>query len=84
MLVLELGNRDVTEVTLTILKEYLAEQAVRLKPNSLGHRIRFVRSLFRYAYEETYLTSNPSLNLRGPKLDKRITVFVFCVRIFDC
>ncbi|MNO35235.1 hypothetical protein D3C76_252830 [compost metagenome] len=53
MLVLELGNLDVTEVTLTILKDYLAKQAVRLKPNSLGHRIRFVRSIFRYAYEET-------------------------------
>ncbi|SDL11470.1 integrase [Paenibacillus jilunlii] len=38
MLVLELGNLDVTEVTLTTLKEYLAKQAVRLKPNSLGHR----------------------------------------------
>ncbi|MNI50525.1 hypothetical protein D3C73_1051900 [compost metagenome] len=42
MLVMELGNRDVTEVTLTTLKEYLAKHAVRLKPNSLGHRIRFV------------------------------------------
>ncbi|MEK8215347.1 tyrosine-type recombinase/integrase [Paenibacillus sp. FSL L8-0463] len=76
MLVMELGNLDVTEVTLTILKEYLAKQAVRLKPNSLGHRIRFVRSLFRYAYEETYLTSNPSLKLREPKLDKRIPKFL--------
>lgn len=76
MLVLELGNLDVTEVTLTILKEYLAKQAVRLKPNSLGHRIRFIRSLSRYAYKETYLTSNPSLKLREPKLDKRIPKFL--------
>ncbi|MBP2110634.1 tyrosine-type recombinase/integrase [Paenibacillus silagei] len=48
----------------------MAKQAVRLKPNGRGHRIRFVRSLFRYAYEETYLTSNPSLKLRKPKLEK--------------
>ncbi|AIQ48589.1 integrase [Paenibacillus sp. FSL R7-0273] len=76
MLMQELGNLDITEVTLTTLKDYLAKQADRLKPSSLGHRIRFVRSLFRYAYEETYLTSNPSLKLREPKLDKRIPEFL--------
>lgn len=58
MLILELGGLDITEVTVTMLKEYLAKQADRLKPSSLGHRIRFVRSLFRYAYEETYQLNN--------------------------
>lgn len=76
MLMQELGNLDITEVTLNMLKEYLAKQADRLKPSSLGHRIRFVRSIFRYAYEETYLTSNPSLKLREPKLDKHIPKFL--------
>lgn len=76
MLMLELGDLVITEVTLTMRKEYLAKQADRLKPSSLGHRIRFILSLFRYAYEETYLTSNPSLKLREPKLDKRIPKFL--------
>ncbi|ULO04772.1 tyrosine-type recombinase/integrase [Paenibacillus sp. 19GGS1-52] len=76
MLMTELGDPEIAEITLTMLKEYLAKQADRLKPSSLGHRIRFVRSLFRYAYEETYLTSNPSLKLREPKLDKRIPKFL--------
>ncbi|MBP1991514.1 tyrosine-type recombinase/integrase [Paenibacillus eucommiae] len=76
MLMLELGDLEISEITLTMLKEYLAKQADRLKPSSLGHRIRFVRSLFRYAYEETYLNSNPSLKLREPKLDKRIPKFL--------
>ncbi|MGD0031151.1 hypothetical protein SLT67_07300 [Paenibacillus illinoisensis] len=62
---LELGNLDVTEITLTILREYSGKQAVHLMPNSLGHRIRFVHSLFRYAYEEMYLISNPSLKLNS-------------------
>lgn len=64
------------DVTLQLLKEYLAKQSDRLKPSSLGHRIRFIRSLFRFAYEETYLTSNPSLKLREPKMDKRIPKFL--------
>lgn len=76
MLVTELGDLDISEITLILLKEYLAKQSDRLKPSSLGHRIRFVRSLFRFAYEETYLPINPSLKLREPKMDKRIPKFL--------
>ncbi|MCJ8015329.1 tyrosine-type recombinase/integrase [Paenibacillus sp. KQZ6P-2] len=76
MLVTELGDLDISDVTLNLLKEYLAKQSGRLKPSSLGHRIRFVRSLFRFAYEETYLTSNPSLKLRESKMEKRIPKFL--------
>ncbi|SFT06107.1 tyrosine-type recombinase/integrase [Paenibacillus sp. BC26] len=76
MLVTELGDLEISEITLHLLKEYLAKQSERLKPSSLGHRIRFVRSIFRFAYEETYLTYNPSLKLREPKMDKRIPKFL--------
>ncbi len=72
MLVTELGDLEIAEINLNLLKDYLAKQSDRLKPSSLGHRIRFVRSLFRFAYEETYLSTNPSLKLREPKMDKRI------------
>lgn len=77
ILVKELGDLDISEITIHLLKEYLAKQSERLKPSSLGHRIRFDRSLFRFAYnEETYLTSNPSLKLREPKMEKRIPKFL--------
>ncbi|WP_240420064.1 tyrosine-type recombinase/integrase [Paenibacillus periandrae] len=76
MLVTDLGDIDISETTLNLLKEYLAKQSERLKPSSLGHRIRFVRSLFRFAFEETYLHNNPSLKLREPKMDKRIPKFL--------
>lgn len=46
------------------------------KPSSLGHRIRFVRSLFRFAFEEGHLTRNPSFKLREPRIDKRIPKFL--------
>lgn len=67
MLVSDQGIVDISGVTLNLLKEYLAKQSDRLKPSSLGHRIRFVRSLFCFTYEETYLSSNPSIKLREPK-----------------
>ncbi|WP_261808244.1 site-specific integrase [Paenibacillus sp. N3.4] len=76
MLVVGLGDLEISEVSLQLLKEYLAKQSERLKPSSLGHRIRFIRSLFRFAYEESYLTTNPSLKLREPKMDKRIPKFL--------
>ncbi|WIV19566.1 tyrosine-type recombinase/integrase [Paenibacillus polygoni] len=76
MLVTDLGDIDISEVTLNLLKGYLAKQSNRLKPSSLGHRIRFVRSLFRFAYEEAYLPTNPSFKLREPKMEKRIPKFL--------
>lgn len=43
MLISGLGDLELSEVSLILLKEYLAKHSDRLKPNSLGHRIRFVR-----------------------------------------
>lgn len=76
MLVSELGDLEIEVITLQVLKEYLAKQSERLKPSSLGHRNRFVRSLFRFGFEEGYLKLNPSLKLREPKMDKRIPKFL--------
>jgi site-specific recombinase XerD len=72
ILLREIGDLEIEEISLNLLKEYLSKQSERLKPSSLGHRIRFVRSLFRFAFEEGHLPRNPSLKLREPKMDKRI------------
>ncbi|EJL20685.1 hypothetical protein PMI05_05926 [Brevibacillus sp. BC25] len=37
--------------------------------SSLGHRIRFIRSLFRFAFEEGYILKNPTTKLREPRLE---------------
>jgi len=72
----DIGNLNIGEVTLDLLKEYLAKQSGRLKPSSLGHRIRFIRSLFRFAFEEGYIVKNPIAKLREPKLEKRIPKYL--------
>jgi site-specific recombinase XerC len=46
MLMCEIGNLEIEEVSINLLKDYLAKQSERLKPSSLGHRIRFVRPFF--------------------------------------
>jgi site-specific recombinase XerD len=76
MLIREIGDLEIEEVSLNLLKDYLAKQSERLKPSSLGHRIRFIRSLFRFAFEEGHVLRNPSLKLREPKMDKRIPKFL--------
>jgi integrase/recombinase XerD len=72
----EIGNLNIAEVTLDLLKGYLAKQSERLKPSSLGHRIRFIRSLFRFAFEEGHIAKNPTIKFREPKLEKRIPKFL--------
>ncbi|MBU8691236.1 hypothetical protein KM918_28570 [Priestia megaterium] len=67
LLISEIGDLEIEEITLNLLKEYLAGQSIRLKPSSLGQRIHFVRSLFRFAFEEGHILSNPSRKLREPK-----------------
>ncbi len=43
-----------------------------MKPSSLGHRIRCIKSLFRWSHEEGHFLKNPTAKLKEPKLGKRI------------
>jgi site-specific recombinase XerD len=61
VLIREIGNLEIEEVTPTLLKDYLAKQSERLKPSSLGHRIRFLRSVFRFAFEEDAILRSPAI-----------------------
>ena len=58
------------------LKKYLVTQGKDLKPSSLAHRIRFMKSLFRWCHEEGHLTINPAAKIKEPKAGKRIPKFL--------
>jgi site-specific recombinase XerD len=60
VLIRETGNLDIEEVSLILLKEYLAKQSEQLKASSLGHRIRFVRSIFRFAFNQRWINGSQS------------------------
>lgn len=66
-----LGNPEAQAVTYEQLRDYLAAQ-VHLKPASLGHRIRFIRSFFRWAQDEGYINGNPASRLWEPKIGIRV------------
>jgi len=52
--------KDVQLNTITTdqLKAYLAKSSESLKPASLAHRIRFMKSLFRWSHEEGHIPKN--------------------------
>ncbi|USK32134.1 tyrosine-type recombinase/integrase [Bacillus sp. F19] len=70
------GNIDVNQITTNKLKSYLINAGEHLKPSSLGHRVRCIRSLFKWTYEEGYIKKNPAAKLKEPKLGKRIPKFL--------
>lgn len=67
---------NIEEITQSDLKAYLVKDSDRLKPSSLGHRIRFVKSLFKWAHDEGVLKSNPARKLKEPKASVRIPKFL--------
>lgn len=71
LLIRNLGDLDADTVTIIHLKFYLSEQG-HLKPLSLGHRIKFIRSFFRWAVDEGLISKNPSVKLKEPKSGSRV------------
>lgn len=71
LLIRHLGDIDIEDVTFGQLKKYLVSQE-HLKPASIGHRVRFLKSLFKWAQDEGLIVGNPSSRLREPKTGVRI------------
>ncbi len=66
------GEKDINEITVFDLKQYLIEKGSHLKPSSLGMRIRFVRAFFRWATDEGYCDKNSASKLKEPRLGNYI------------
>src|SRR5690625_7592917 len=64
------------EVSKESLKQYLIYDSGHLKPSSLGHRIRFIKSLFKWPREEGHISKNPAAKLKEPKLEQRNPKFL--------
>ncbi|MFB5282673.1 tyrosine-type recombinase/integrase [Peribacillus sp. Hz7] len=63
-------------ITTNELKAYLAKSSESLKPASLAHRIRFIKSFFRWSHEEGHISKNPAAKIKEPKSGKRIPKFL--------
>jgi integrase/recombinase XerD len=72
LLIRHFGDMEIKEVKTEHLKAYLLEAAKHLKPSSVNHRQRFIRSLFHWARAEGYIDKNPAEKLREMKEGQRI------------
>lgn len=66
------SDARIDDITALDLKRYLAVTTEHLKPASIGHRMRFLKSIFRWAVDEGVIPSNPAAKLREPKQGHRI------------
>src|SRR5690625_77783 len=79
LLIDHFGNINMNNITTLQLKNYLAESSNNpnnLQTSSLSHRIRFIRSLFRWSHEEGIIELNPASKIKEPKVGKRIPKFL--------
>lgn len=64
-------DAEITDITLQTLRDHAAKFD-HLKPASLAAKVRAIKSLFSWLYEEEYLLRNPALKFKEPKLPQRV------------
>ena len=76
LLIRHFGDVEIDLLTTERLKDYLSKSSKSLKPSSLAHRVRSMKSLFRWSHEEGYINKNPAAKIKEPKVGKRIPKFL--------
>jgi integrase/recombinase XerD len=76
LLIKHFGDVDIETLNLFEMKQYVAKDVERLKPSSLGHRIRCLRSIFRFAHEEGITPTFTIAKIKEPKYGKRVPKFI--------
>lgn len=71
LLIQHVGDIKLDALDLPTIKDYLISLS-HLTPMSLTHRIKFLRSMLRWASDEGYIQKNPIAKLKDPKLGKRL------------
>ncbi len=71
-----IGDVEVEDITIRDLKSYILNSQQKLKSSSVEHRIKFLRTFFRWLHEEEYLESNTAKRLKFPKEEKRLPKFL--------
>ena len=67
-----LGDIDMEDIKYQDLKNYFLSASEAMKPSTLAHRIKVIRSLFRWAQDSEYIQANPCAKLKEPKQGQRI------------
>ena len=71
ILIREVGDVGLAAVTLDLLRTHLTHHG-HLRSSSLGHKIRAIKGLFRWAEDEGICVPSPARKLKEPKLGQRV------------
>lgn len=87
---LELFQEHIKETALTVIDKRLIREFIAAiqghNKRTIVRRLSCLRSFFKFACREKYITSNPMEEVESPKLDKRIPTFLTydqVLRLFD-
>lgn len=72
LMIRDLGDMPVDQLTLEHLRGYIALHAHRLKSSTTANRVRVLKSFCKWMVEEDILLRNPAAKLKEPKLPARI------------
>jgi integrase/recombinase XerD len=72
LLIRYFGEIEIEDLTSENLKQYLSANRKDLKLASLGHQVRFIKSLFRWTHDEDIISKNPVAKLKEPKTGKQL------------
>lgn len=72
LLIRDLGDMPVDQLTLDHLRSYIALHTHRLKSSTTANRVRVIKSFCKWLVEEDHLVRNPATKLKEPKLPQRV------------
>jgi integrase/recombinase XerD len=70
LLIRYFGDVEIDSLTTEQLKDYFSKSSKTLKPSSLAHRVRSMKSLLRWSHEEGHISKNPASKIKEPKVGK--------------
>ena len=67
------NHSEIDKISGKFIKSYLAELSRRnLNGNSISRKLSSIRSLFTYSFQQDVINSNPSVNIRNPKIKREL------------
>ncbi|AXF54631.1 tyrosine-type recombinase/integrase [Salicibibacter kimchii] len=72
LLIEEIGDIDIDTLKIHVLKSYIAKSYGELKPSTIAHRVKSIRTILEWAHDEGITETNIGAKLKKPREEQRI------------
>jgi integrase/recombinase XerC len=74
---IQYGAISLESISMSIVRSWLASlRSADVQPKSIGRKISSLRSFFKYLLKTSVLKTTPMMNIKAPKVGRRLPVFV--------